>query len=349
MSRCHRQHPADRACRRPRGLARDRSPRVPARRGCPVSSPAFDEPDLHVVRVAGHPRVAQTALRSQLGPEPHHIADIGEPALAQTAGHYGTQLADPGLRWAVPCRFRDQVDLAAIPLGGDDTDIEPTTGQRASQDPAATQSSAAISALLATRRRSRCGPSALTSNSSDPRFSPRRSRPGPDGRARRRPSTAAQPVPPTTAMCTPSAHNASTRRRTALSDARRSGTTAMPQSRTTAAKVRSITAFCQPRVCPAAQAAETQHMIGQHCSPGSSAARVQGPPWLRLMRHEHLNWRNPRQSTVLVARSLAAQGKGESPARSDARTGPPSAAKCGLSPSRCGVSQMTDARCRKAI
>ena len=45
---------------------------------------------------------------SQLGPEPHHIADIGEPALAQTAGRYGTQLADPGLRWAVPCRSRDQ-------------------------------------------------------------------------------------------------------------------------------------------------------------------------------------------------------------------------------------------------
>jgi tetratricopeptide (TPR) repeat protein len=40
LDEAHRQHPADRACRRPRVPARDRSPRVLARRGCPASSPA---------------------------------------------------------------------------------------------------------------------------------------------------------------------------------------------------------------------------------------------------------------------------------------------------------------------
>jgi hypothetical protein len=30
-------------------------------------------------------------------------------------------------------------------------------------------------------------------------------------------------------------------------------------------------------------------MTRQHCSPGSSPARVQGPPSLHLIRHEHLN------------------------------------------------------------
>ena len=104
---------------------------------------------------------------------------------------------------------------------------------------AAVRSSCESSSDVAVRRTSSVGPARPHSNTSEPRLTQKRSRPGPDGRAFSCLSTLSTCVPVMTMTSKPVAHNASISRRTRVASAERSGTNVPSQSAMQVSKRRS--------------------------------------------------------------------------------------------------------------